>query len=176
MRPRAVLPSATLLVATILFAAGVTGTAQQATPAGTGITNVTVETLGRGSSTVAPGYTLLLSRLTFAPGGQIALHTHPGDAVFSVASGRIEWTTGVGTPLLTRAEAAAAIAAGTPTPPEMLTADQVVLLEPGDAVFYDGQTSHTVRNAGDEEAVVLYSGLRAVDQPGITFLEATPGP
>jgi hypothetical protein len=51
-----------------------------------------------------------------------------------------------------------------------------VVLEPGDSVFYDGQTSHAVRNDGAEEAVVLYSALRAADQPGITFLEATPAP
>jgi quercetin dioxygenase-like cupin family protein len=144
--------------------------ARQATPAPAGITDVKVETLGRGPSSAAPGYALLLSRLTFAPGGSIALHTHPGDAVFYVASGTIAWTTGEGTPLLTRAAAAVAIAAGTPTPPEELSANQEVMLEPGDSVFYDGQTSHAVRNDGAEEAVVLYSGLRAADQPGITFL------
>jgi hypothetical protein len=51
-----------------------------------------------------------------------------------------------------------------------------VVLEPGDSVFYDGQTSHAVRNDGAEEAVVFYSALRAADQPGITFVEATPAP
>jgi quercetin dioxygenase-like cupin family protein len=150
--------------------------ARQTPPAGSGITDVKVETLGRGPSSAAPGYTLLLSRLTFAAGGSIALHTHPGDAVFYIASGTIAWTTGEGTPLLTRANAAAAIAADTPTPPESLTAGQEVVLESGDAVFYDGHTSHAVRNDGTEEAVVLYSGLRAIDQPGISFLDATPAP
>jgi quercetin dioxygenase-like cupin family protein len=144
--------------------------AQEATPAASGITDVKVETLGFGPSSVAPGNTLLLIRLTFAPGGSIALHTHPGDAVFAVQSGRITWTTGEGTPLLTRAAAAAAIAAGTPTPPESLVAGEEVVLEPGDAVFYDRQTSHAVRNDGTEEAIVLYSALRAADQPGISFL------
>jgi quercetin dioxygenase-like cupin family protein len=174
MRLRVVLLSAVLLVAGAVLAPSVPGAAQQATPAASEITAVTVETLGRGPSSAAPGYTLLLSRLTFAPGGGIALHTHPGDAVFFVASGRITWTTGEGTPLLTRA--AAASAAGTPAPPETLSPGQEVVLGPGDAVFYDGQTSHAVRNAGAEEAVVLYSGLRAADQPGISFLAATPAP
>lgn len=173
LRPFPVLLGALLLVVTTLVAAAPTSTAQPATPAAPGITDVTVETLGRGPSTVAPGSTLLLSRLTFAPGGQIALHTHPGDAVFAVESGTITWTTGVGTPLLTRA---AASAAGTPMPPEALVAGQDVVLQPGDAVFYDGQTSHLVRNDGDEAAVVLYAGLRAADEPGITFLEATRTP
>ena len=164
------------LCAVALFVTGTPGAALQATPAGTGLTDVTVETLGRGPSRAAPGYTLLLSRLTFAPGGSIGLHTHPGDAVFYVASGRISWITGEGQPLLMRAAAARAIAVGTPTPPEVLTAGHEVTLEPGDAVFYDGRTSHEVSNPGSVEAVVLYSGLRAAEQPGITFLEATPAP
>lgn len=176
MRPSIVLLSATLLLASITFASHVEVVAQQTTPVTSGITDVTVETLGRGTSSAAPGYTLLLSRLTFSPGGSIALHTHPGDAVFAVASGRIMWTTGDGTPLLTRADAAAAIAAGTPTPPQPLAAGQEVALETGDAVFYDGQTSHSVRNDGTEDATVLYSGLRASDQPGITFLAETSTP
>jgi quercetin dioxygenase-like cupin family protein len=148
--------------------------ALQTTPSAMGITDVKVETLGRGPSQAAPGYTLLLSRLTFAPGGSIAMHTHPGDAVFYVESGKIRWVTGEGAPLLTRAAAAQAIAAGTPTPPEVLSAGEEVILEPGDAVFYDGQTSHEVSNPGAEDAIVLYSGLRAADQPGITYIEATP--
>jgi quercetin dioxygenase-like cupin family protein len=175
MRHKTVLAAAFIFIT--LFGAGpALLSARQATPTPTGITGVKTETLGRGQSTAAPGYTLLLFRLTFAPGGRIDLHRHPGDAVFFVDSGSITWTTGEGTPLLTRAAAAAAIAAGTPTPPEQLAAGQEVVLEPGDAVFYDGQTSHAVRNDGAEEAVVLYSGLRASDQPGITFLEATPSP
>jgi quercetin dioxygenase-like cupin family protein len=166
-----------LVVGALLGTSRAQGHVQQTTPpAASGITGVKVETLGRGPSRAAPGNTLLLFRMTFAPGGKIALHRHPGDGVFYVDSGRITWTTGEGTPLLTRAAAAAAIAAGTPTPPEPLAAGQEVVLEPGDAVFYDGQTSHEVRNDGAEEAVVLYAGLRAADQPGITFLEVTPAP
>jgi quercetin dioxygenase-like cupin family protein len=175
MRLRIVLLCAMLLIAGGLIASSGSEVAGQGTPAA-GISDVKVEVLGRGPSSAAPGYTLLLSRLTFAPGGSIALHTHPGDAVFYVESGRITWTTGEGVPLLTRADAAAAIAAGTPTPPETLTPGQEVVLEPGDAVFYDAHTSHSVRNDGTEEAVVLYSALRATDQPGITFAQATPAP
>jgi len=51
-----------------------------------------------------------------------------------------------------------------------------VLLQAGDAEFYDQEVTHDVRNAGSEPAVVLYSALRAVDQPGITFTEGTPTP
>lgn len=176
MRARIALLTAALLVAGAALATAAPGTARQSTPAASGISGVKVETLGRGPSSVAPGYTLLLFRLTFAPGGSIALHRHPGDAVFAVQSGTITWTTGEGTPLLTRAAAAAAIAAGTPTPPEPLAAGQEVVLEAGDAVFYDGQTTHEVRNDGADEAVVLYAALRVADQPGITFVEATPAP
>jgi quercetin dioxygenase-like cupin family protein len=176
MRLKLMLLFTVLLTVITMIGTGQQGMAQQATPTATGITNVKVETLGNGPSSAAPGYTLLLSRLTFAPGGSIALHTHPGDAVFYVASGHITWVTGEGTPLLTRATARAAITAGTPTPPETLSPGQEVDLAPGDAVFYDGNTSHSVRNDGAEEAVVLYSALRAADEAGITFLEATPAP
>jgi quercetin dioxygenase-like cupin family protein len=176
MRPKIILLSVWLLIAAVVSAVGFQVAARQATPSASGITDVTVETLGRGPSAAAPGYTLLLSRLTFAPGGSIALHRHPGDAVFYVQSGEITWTTGEGTPLLTRASAAEAIAAGTPVPPESLVAGETVVLEAGDSVFYDGQTSHEVRNDGVEEGVVLYSGLRSADEPGIVFTVATPAP
>jgi quercetin dioxygenase-like cupin family protein len=170
MRPQAAVLIAALLVAGILPVANLTRAAQSGTPMASGIVDVKVETLERGPSQAAPGYTLSLSRLTFAPGGVIALHTHPGDAVFYVASGHVAWTTGQGAPLLTRAGAV-----GTPTP-ETLTPGQTTMLGPGDAVFYDGRTSHEVRNDGSEPALVLYSALRASDRPGISFLTATPTP
>jgi quercetin dioxygenase-like cupin family protein len=149
--------------------------AQTGTPAPSGITGVKVETLGRGASMAAPGYALQLIQLTFAPGGRIAMHSHPGDAVFYVESGTISWTTGSGTPLLTRAGTGTSVA-GSPVPAEPLTAGAEVLLQTGDAVFYDQEATHDVRNTGSEPAVVLYSALRAADQPGITFTESTPTP
>jgi quercetin dioxygenase-like cupin family protein len=145
----------------------------QRTPAAPGISGVAVETLGHGPSSVAPGYTLQLIRLTFAPGGRIAMHHHPGDAVFYVESGEIGWTTGSGTALLSRAQGGPPNAAATPDP-EPLGAGPEVLLHAGDAVFYDQDVTHDVRNPGAEPAVVLYAALRAGDQPGITFTEATP--
>ena len=160
-----------LVVGTLLGARSAPGRARQGTAATSGVSNVTVEVLGRGPSSVAPGYGLQLIRLTFAPGGSIALHRHPGDAVFFVESGAIAWTTGEGQPLLTRAAVA-----GTPSAPESLAPGQEVLLEAGDGVFYDGATTHAVRNDGTEPAVVLYSALRATDQPGIEFVAATPAP
>lgn len=148
--------------------------AQDATPAPPGIAGVVVETLGRGPSAVAPGYTLQLIRLTFSPGGRIAMHNHPGDAVFAVESGSIGWTTGAGQPLLTRARTGAA--ASSPVPAEPLAVGAEVVLQAGDAVFYDQTATHDVRNAGSEPAVVLYAALRQADAPGIAFVEATPAP
>ena len=162
------------VVGALLGARSAPGQARQGTPASNGVSNVTAEVLGRGPSSVAPGYGLQLIRLSFAPGGSIALHRHPGDAVFFVESGEIAWTTGEGQPLLTRAAVRAAAAAGTPSAPEALAPGQEVLLEAGDAVFYDGATTHAVRNPGTEPAVVLYSALRAAYQPGIEFVAATP--
>ena len=175
MRPAMVLG---MLLAAVC-AAGLMGaplpvlSAQTGTPAPSGITDVKVETLGRGASSAAPGYALQLVRLTFAPGGRIALHSHPGDAVFYVESGTIGWTTGAGTPLLTRAGAGTPVA-GSPVPAEPILAGSEILLQAGDAVFYDQDATHDVRNAGSEPAVVLYSALRAADQPGIAFITATP--
>ena len=147
MRPRVVLLSVALLVAGTGLATGAPGAAQQATPAASGITGVAVETLGRGLSSAAPGYTLLLpphlrARRQHRP-------AHPPLGTPSSTSNRAAsfGPPGEGTPLLTRAAAAAAIAAGTPTPPGSLAAGEEVVLELGDAVFYDGQTSHAVRNA-----------------------------
>src|SRR3954470_9744404 len=115
-------------VAVLLSFWSVSAVAQTGTPAPSGITDVQVETLGRGASTAAPGYGLQLIRLTFAPGGRIAMHSHPGDAVFYVESGTIGWTTGSGTPLLARAGTGTS-AAGSPVPAEPLVAGAEVLLE-----------------------------------------------
>lgn len=163
-----------VVVAILLSFLSIGARAQSATPSTSGITDVKVETLGRGASSAAPGYALQLIRLTFAPGGRIAMHSHPGDAVFYVESGTIAWTTGSGAPLLTRA--GTGTATGSPVPAEPLMAGAEVTLRPGDAVFYDQESTHDVRNAGSAPAVVLYSALRAVDQPGITFVEGTPTP
>lgn len=170
MRPRVVLLCALLVVVGGVFASAGREAAGQVTTAA-GIKDVKVESLGHGPSAAAPGQTLILSRLTFAPGGMIDMHTHPGDAVFYVESGQITWVTGMGAPLFTSAAAAAANAAGTPTPPETLTPGQETVLEAGDSVFYTGHDSHEVRNDGTADAVVLYSALRASDEPGITFIE-----
>src|SRR5215212_749117 len=123
-------------VAVLLSFWSVSAVAQAGTPAPSGITDVQVETLGRGASTAAPGYGLQLIRLTFAPGGRIAMHSHPGDAVFYVESGTIGWTTGSGAPLLTRAGSGTPVT-GSPMPTELLMAGEEVILQPGDAVFYD---------------------------------------
>lgn len=168
MRARIVLLCVVLIVAAGVFASVDREAAGQVTAA-SGIKDVKVESLGHGPSAAASGYTLILSRLTFAPGGIIEMHTHPGDAVFYVESGQITWVTGMGAPLFTSAAAAAANAAGTPTPPETLTPGQEIVLEAGDSVFYTGQDSHSVRNDGTVDAVVLYSALRDASQPGITF-------
>src|SRR5262245_49627450 len=57
-----------LVIGALLGTSRARGHVQQATPpAASGITGVKVETLGRGPSRAAPGHTLLLFRLTFAP-------------------------------------------------------------------------------------------------------------
>jgi quercetin dioxygenase-like cupin family protein len=168
MKTRYLALTVVILVVAVALLAGSPGAAQQVE----GIKDVKVERLGQGKSSAAPGYNLGLSRLTFAPGGSIAMHSHPGDAVFYVESGTITWITGQGAPILTRAGAGN----GTPAPTETLAVGQSVTLNAGDSVFYDAQASHEVRNDGTTEAVVLYSSLRSDALPGIQFVPASPTP
>jgi hypothetical protein len=57
-----------------------------------------------------------------------------------------------------------------------------VILEPGDAIFYEDDVVHTARGAGSEEAVVLGTLLLTTGEPllmpadAMAGMEATPAP
>jgi quercetin dioxygenase-like cupin family protein len=132
--------------------------AQEATPTADAISlielapGVTAEVLAAAPSANAPGQTVYVVRFVFQPGAEIFPHNHPGTTVLGVASGRLGWTLVAGTAHVVRG----AGAGGTET--EDLTEPGTdVILEPGDAIFYEDDVVHTARGAGDTETVVLGS-------------------
>jgi quercetin dioxygenase-like cupin family protein len=136
-----------------------------------GSTGITPQPLGGGLPSVAPGYAMGLVRLTYAPGGTLNSHTHPGASILYVESGTLTYTLIAGTATVTRSAADAS----TPPAAEPLGMGEVVL-NAGDSLFEDADVVHTARNDGDEPAVVLIANLLTAGAPVTTFLEGTPVP
>ena len=112
---------------------------------------VTAEVFVGAPSARASGQTVYLARFTFQPGAEIFPHSHPGTTVLGVAEGSLGWTLMQGTAHVVRAAAS-----GTPTGTEDLTEPNAdVVLEPGDAIYYEDDVVHTARGAGDTAAIVL---------------------
>ena len=121
---------------------------------------VTAAVFGAAPSVGAPGQTVYLVRFTFQPGAEIFAHNHPGTTLLGVESGSFGWTLGAGTAHVVRA------AAGATDPAEDLTEPGTdVILEPGDAIFYESDVVHTARGAGDEPTVVLGTLVLEAGQP-----------
>lgn len=150
------------------------GAHRQGTPAPGAGPGVTTEVLGRMETAQAPGQALHLLRVTFAPGGEVAAHVHPGATVYHLAAGTLQFTLLEGEARLVRA-ANGTPAAATPTAAEPVPVGQELALTAGDTVYYDGAAAQAERNDGDAPAVVLVSNLRGADEPAREFVEATPG-
>lgn len=162
-------------IAVVLFPAGAPSVhAQQDFSMPAGSTGITPQPLGSGQPSVAPGYAMGLVRLTYAPGGTLNAHTHPGASILYIESGTLTYTLVEGTATLTRASS------GPVTPGAALAAEPVtpgdVELQTGDSLFEDADVIHTARNDGSESAVVLIANLLTAGAPVTTFLEATPVP
>lgn len=153
--------SALVLVCFFAIAGGLTTSvaAQDASPAAdaSGITvielapGVTAEVFAGAPSERAPDQTVYVARFVFQPDAEIFAHGHPGTTVLGVASGSFGWTLEEGTAYVIRGAAA-----GATGPVEEITEPGTeVILEPGDAIYYEDDVIHTARGAGDEEAVVL---------------------
>jgi quercetin dioxygenase-like cupin family protein len=158
--------------------------AQEATPAPITVMElapgVTVEVFAGASSGRAPDQTVYLARFVFQPGGEIFPHNHPGTTILGVASGSLGWTLMEGSAHVVRGAAS-----GASGPAEALTEPGTdIILEPGDAIFYEDDVVHTARGASDEETVVmgtlvLTSGeplLMPTEQMAEMAPEATPAP
>ena len=92
------------------------------------------------------------------------------------SSGAFGWTLLKGT-----ANVGARAAAGATGPTEEITEPGTeVILEPGDAIFYEDDVVHTARGAGDEETVVLGTLVLTTGAPLLMpanmDMSATPAP
>ncbi|HKI59375.1 MAG TPA: cupin domain-containing protein [Trueperaceae bacterium] len=125
---------------------------------------VTTEALGSLPSAGAPGYTLVFLRITMQPGANIPAHSHPGDVVVVVQSGKFGTSFVRGQGTVTRA----AVGGADAVQATLKAGDSAVLL-PGDSLAYGGSAGHTMSNAGDTPLVLLVSALLADGQPGFMF-------
>ena len=131
--------------------------AQDATPSAITVNQlapgVTAEIFTAAPSAVAPGQTIYTARFVFEAGSEIFPHGHPGTTALGVASGSFGWTLVEGTAHVVRGAAGPA-----PGSPEDLTEPGAdVVLEPGDAIFYESDVIHTARGAGADPALVFGS-------------------
>jgi quercetin dioxygenase-like cupin family protein len=171
-----------ILLAMLLFATGGLSVAAQDDPM-PGIElapGVFAEVFSGVPSDRAAGQTLYLARFTFLPDSEIYPHGHPGTTSLSVESGTLGWTLVEGTAYVVRGAAT-----GATEPIEEITEPNVeVLLNPGDAIYYEEDVIHTARGASDEPTVILGTLLLTADEPLLMPAEemaemepaATPAP
>jgi quercetin dioxygenase-like cupin family protein len=152
-------------LALFAFAPGTSG--QDATPAAGPIKGnelapgVVAEVFAAAPSAQAPGQTVYVARFTFQPGAEIFPHSHPGTTVLGVASGSFGWTLLAGTAHVVRGAAS-----GAAEPAEDVTEPGTeVILEAGDAIFYEDDVVHTARGADDTPAVVHASQVLTAGEP-----------
>jgi quercetin dioxygenase-like cupin family protein len=139
--------------------------AMQATPADP-LAGVTVEAMGTVQPASAPGQTLQMLQLTLEPGTTIAMHHHPGPVIISVASGQFTTSFAESSAMLTRAGA---------TEAEAVESGEDYVMDPGDTVAYDANTTgHVMKNAGTDPLVLIAAVLFEDGQPGFIFEEGTP--
>ncbi len=134
---------------------------------------VTRRRLVTGVPDAAPGHTLVMVHVTFAPGGTTPPHTHPGGAAIWIESGTIG-----SRPIGNSIQVMRAAVNGTPGPMEEVQPGIEVLVGLGDALFEAGPHGDVVRNAGEGEASLLVTYLVAADQPLATITNdlGTPTP
>lgn len=125
-----------------------------------GAPGVWAEVLSGIPSVRAPGQTLYMARFTFFPGGEIFSHSHPGTTSLSVESGTFGWTLVAGTAYVIRG----AKTGGTEVE-ELTEPGTEVILEPGDAIYYEDDVRHTARCAGDEAAIVNAALILTAGEP-----------
>lgn len=154
----------------LALAAGVRRTtAQEAAPGATptaGIAvieaapGITVEVFAIAPSARAPGQTVYVSRATFQAGAEIFSHNHPGTTVIGVESGAWGWTLLEGTAHVVRGAGAGGTEVEDVTEP-----GTEVLLERGDAIYYEDDVVHIARGAGDEPAVIFGTFVLTSGEP-----------
>lgn len=177
-RRRPLLAFVALLALAVFFAPGLA--AQDATPGPIAAMELapgfTAEVFAAAPSDRAPEQTVFLARFVVQPGAELFAHRHPGTTVVGVASGSLGWTLLDGSAHVIRGAAA-----GATGPAEDLTEPGTdVILEPGDAIFYEDDVVHTARGVGDEVTVVLGTFVLTSGEPLLMPTEmdmgGTPAP
>jgi quercetin dioxygenase-like cupin family protein len=152
------------------------GAAQEATPPAGPVAvielapGITAEVFAGAPSDRAPGQTVYLARFVFQPGAEIFLHGHPGTTVLAVTSGSFGWTLETGTAYVVRGAAAGA----TEVTEELTEPGTEVVLEVGDAIYYEEDVTHTAFGAGDAETEVWGTFVLTTGAPLLMPVEATP--
>lgn len=129
-----------------------------------------IEMLSSGLPANAGGRALLLLRVTMKPGTVIPAHQHPGPVSLYVEQGKFGTEFFGGSGQMTRA----ASNGGKPAPAITLKPGDNITMNPGDNLFYDGAT-HTMRNDGNTDLVLLISALFDPNQPGFIFMNTNMG-
>jgi quercetin dioxygenase-like cupin family protein len=96
----------------------------------------------------------------FQPDSEIFPHSHPGTIVLGVESGTFGWTLLDGTAHVVRGAAAGSTGAE-----DVTEAGTEVILEVGDAIYYEDDVVHTARGASDEPTVVLGTLVLTTGEP-----------
>ena len=159
--------AAALLVAGLAAAASAV-TAQESTPPAA--EPITVQALGAGLPSDAPGKQILLLRVTILPGAGFPAHVHPGALVIVVESGEFGFTVLEG-----EADYTPAAVDGTTAATEQLAVGEEVVAHAGDQIFEQAGVIHTARNVGDSPAVVLVAGLVDPTQPFLQPMDMEMG-
>src|SRR5215213_1745266 len=148
--------------------------AQDASPTPTYAAGVTAEILGRIEPPAAPGYTLQLVRVTFAPDAVVAAHRHSGGTVTTQISGSHAFTVLEGNARLIRAGTATPAAGAEAGEPMEIGEEYTIAL--GDVIVFDESVVHSAHNPNSEPAVLMEAQLRASDRPLTEFMPemATP--
>jgi quercetin dioxygenase-like cupin family protein len=165
MRRLSVLASFVVLVALVAFGVITTTAAQEATPAAPFAVvelapGVTAEILATAPSARAEGQTVYVARFVFQPGAEIYPHSHPGTAILSVDSGAWGWTLLEGTAHVVRGAGSGGTAVEDVTEP-----GTEIVLNPGDAIYYEDDVIHTARGASDEPTVLYGTAILTEGQP-----------
>ena len=161
---RAVIGGASALAVALASGHRIGAAAQEATPTADPI-GVDGSLLGAGVPTAVPDMELMLGRTTMAPGGVLPPHRHPGPFVIAVDAGTWGYTPQQGRVQLTRAAAG-----GSPTPAEEAPLGVELILSKGDFLFLEDASQDWMRNAGEDEVVLLIAGLVPVGQDFGTLL------
>ena len=163
---RAVMGGASALATALAFGRRIgSAAAQEATPTSDPI-GVDSRLIGAGVPTAVPDMELALLRTTMAPGGVLPPHMHPGPFVIAVDAG----TWGI-TPQKGSVKGTRAAAGGSPTPAEEAPLGVELILTKGDFLFLEDASQDWMRNAGEDEVVLLIAGLVPAGQDFGTLLD-----